>query len=56
MLFFNLLSEFVLYNLAVRDFQVAGISQVLRPGGVFVASNYILDNIYAAVPILGILR
>ncbi|KAF9623779.1 hypothetical protein IFM89_005286 [Coptis chinensis] len=35
---------------------VAEISRVLRPGGVFVATTYILDGIYGTVPLLKTLR
>ncbi|OUZ99310.1 Methyltransferase type 11 [Macleaya cordata] len=35
---------------------VSEISRVLRPGGVFVATTYILDGIYPAIPVLRILR
>lgn len=36
--------------------QVAEISRVLRPGGVFVATTYILDGPYSALPLLKPLR
>ncbi|PSS31644.1 Methyltransferase type 11 protein [Actinidia chinensis var. chinensis] len=35
---------------------VAEISRVLRPGGFFVATTYIVDGPYAALPLLGPLR
>lgn len=36
--------------------QVAEISRVLRPGGMFVASTYILDGPFAFIPLLGTFR
>lgn len=36
--------------------QVAEISRVLRPGGVFVATTYILDGPFSAVPFLTTFR
>lgn len=35
---------------------VAEISRVLRPGGVFVATTYILDGLYSLIPLLGSVR
>lgn len=36
--------------------QVAEISRVLRPGGMFVATTYILDGPFSLIPFLGPLR
>ncbi|KAL1822048.1 hypothetical protein ACET3Z_008826 [Daucus carota] len=35
---------------------VAEVSRVLRPGGVFVATTYILDGLYSLIPLLGSVR
>jgi len=45
-----------LYNFHDLILQVAEISRVLRPGGVFVATTYILDGPFTAVPFLSTLR
>lgn len=39
-------------NLAVVVLKVAEISRVLRPGGMFIATTYILDGPFAFVPFL----
>lgn len=38
------------------DLQVAEISRILRPGGVFVASTFIADGPFSFIPFLGTQR
>lgn len=48
----RLISSFSASNLAAVLLKVAEISRVLRPGGVFVATTYILDGPFDFVPFL----